>query len=74
MSQMAVGATSIIKRALMVPVADDARGKDHQRKQREGYSEEANCLACRHFRKSVKPTVELGMPCALLTSEMLRNA
>ena len=41
----------IVKRPMMIPVADDTRSKDHKRNEREGYSEKANCFACRHFRK-----------------------
>ena len=52
MSEMAIGAMRIIDWALMMPVADDAGGKDHQRNQRERNPEDANRFACRHFNKS----------------------
>jgi hypothetical protein len=42
----------VVARALVIPIADDAGGKNHQREERESNSEEANCFLCGHSGKS----------------------
>jgi hypothetical protein len=44
-SQMAIGATSVIVRALVMPIADHTRSEDQQRDERQGDSEDAKRIA-----------------------------
>jgi len=53
MPEMAIRAMRVVNRTLVIPVADDAGRKNHQRNERERDPEEANCFTRHHFSKSV---------------------